>query len=177
MHLSKHMCRKICFRADIQRRGSILTWIVILSVYGADTIAEVELISWFMKSIIGFLNHSYLHRIISTFLRRKTRFESVQRTGTEDPPKPFKREYIWAFFRKFRVVSVCFALLWNSSVCFVCFNIGSQHRNKPKFLVFGFTKQTETNAKQILFRFVSVRTEIYFCLFRGHPIPTTSCVK
>ncbi len=35
--------------------------------------------------------------------------------------------------------------------------------------MFGFTKQTETNAKQILFRFVSVRTEIYFCLFRGHP--------
>jgi hypothetical protein len=33
--------------------------------------------------------------------------------------------------------------------------------NKPK--------QTETNPKQILFRFVSVRTEIYFCLFRGHP--------
>ncbi len=28
-------------------------------------------------------------------------------------------------------------------------------------------KQTETNAKQILFRFV--RTEIYFCLFRGQP--------
>jgi hypothetical protein len=34
---------------------------------------------------------------------------------------------------------------------------------------FGFTKQTETNAKQILFWFVSARTEIYFCLFRGHP--------
>ena len=27
----------------------------------------------------------------------------------------------------------------------------------------------ETNAKQILFRFVSVRTKNYFCLFRGHP--------
>jgi hypothetical protein len=26
-------------RADIQRRGSILSWIEILSVYGADTIA------------------------------------------------------------------------------------------------------------------------------------------
>jgi hypothetical protein len=35
-------------------------------------------------------------------------------------------------------------------------------------------KQTETNAKQILFRFVSVRTEIYFCLFRGHPIRKAS---
>jgi hypothetical protein len=34
---------------------------------------------------------------------------------------------------------------------------------------FGFTKQTETNAKQILFRFVSVRTEKLFFSFRGHP--------
>ncbi len=46
------------FRSDIQRRGSILAWIVILSVYGADTIAIdlslSALISWFMKSIIGF---------------------------------------------------------------------------------------------------------------------------
>ncbi len=78
-------------------------------------------------------------------------------------PKQFKREYIWVFFRKFKVVSVCFGLLRNSSVCFDCFDIGSKHRNKQNFLVFGFTKQTETNAKQILFRFVSVRTEIYFC--------------
>jgi hypothetical protein len=83
------------------------------------------------------------------------------------PPKQFKREYIWVFFRKFRVVSVCFGLLRNRSVCFGCFDIGSKHRNKPNFFVFGFTKQTETNAKPILFRFVSVRTEIYFCLFRG----------
>ncbi len=30
--------------ADIQRRDSILTWIVIFSVYGADTIAEVKLL-------------------------------------------------------------------------------------------------------------------------------------
>jgi hypothetical protein len=29
--------------ADIQRRGPILAWIVILSFYGADTIAEVKL--------------------------------------------------------------------------------------------------------------------------------------
>jgi hypothetical protein len=72
-------------------------------------------------------------------------------------------------FRKFRVVLVCFGLLRNSSVCFGCFDIGSKHRNKPKFFAFGFKNQIETNAKQILFRFFSVRTEIYFCLFRGHP--------
>ncbi len=58
--------------ADIQRQGSILARIVILSVCGADTIAiDLSLstpISWFMKSIIGFLNNSNLHAIISTLL-------------------------------------------------------------------------------------------------------------
>ena len=72
-----------------------------------------------------------------------------------------------------KIFLVCFGLFRNSSVCFGCFDIDSKHRNKPKYFVFGFTKQTETNAKQILFRFVSVRTEIYFCLFRGHPIQAT----
>ena len=83
--------------------------------------------------------------------------------------RQFKREYMREFFRKFRVVSACFGLLRNRSVCFGCFDIGSKHRNKPKFFLFGFTKQTEKNVKQILFQFVSVRTENYFCLFRGHP--------
>ncbi len=113
--------------------------------------------------------------VVSTFYTEIESFDvSIEPKQTEDPPKQFKREYIWVFFRKFRVVSVCFGLLRNRSVCFGCFNIGSKHRNKPKFFAFGFTKQTETNAKQILFRFVSVRTEIYFCLFRGHPSPSGS---
>jgi hypothetical protein len=87
---------------------------------------------------------------------------SIEPKQTKGPPKQFKREYIWKFFHKFRVVSICFGLLRNRSVCFCCFDIGSKHRNKPKLFLFGFTKQTKTNAKQILFLFVSVRTEIYF---------------
>ncbi len=59
----------------------------------------------------------------------------------------------------------CFGSFRNSSVCLGCFNIGSKNRNKPKKKLVGFTKQTETNAKQILFRFVSVRTEIFFFHF------------
>ncbi len=89
----------------------------------------------------------------------------IEPKQTEDPPKQFKREYICKFFQKFRVVSVCFGLLRNRSVCFGCFDIGSKNRNKPKFFLFGFTKQTETNAKQILFRFVSVQTENLFLFF------------
>ena len=33
---------------------------------------------------------------------------SIEPKQTEDPPKQFKREFIWEFFRKFRVVSVCY---------------------------------------------------------------------
>jgi hypothetical protein len=40
----RNVGKKVTIRAYIQRQGSILTWIVILSVYGADTIAEVKLL-------------------------------------------------------------------------------------------------------------------------------------
>ncbi len=69
----------------------------------------------------------------------------------------------------FQKIPDCFGSFRNSSVCFGCFDKGSKHRNKPKNFFFGFTKQTETNAKQILFRFVSVHTEKFFFSFRGHP--------
>jgi hypothetical protein len=87
---------------------------------------------------------------VVSLLYQNREFRCFDWTETkEDPPKQFKREDIWVFFRKFRVVSVYFSLLRNSSVCFGCFDIVAKHRNKPKFFIFGFTKQTETNAKQI----------------------------
>ncbi len=109
----------------------------------------------FFSFFFGLFRNS-LFRLFHFYTETESFDVSIEPKQTEDPPKQFKREYIWVFFIKFRVVSVCFGLLRNSSVCFGCFDIGSKHRNKQKFLVFGFTKQTETNAKQILFRFVSV---------------------
>jgi hypothetical protein len=123
----------------------------------------------FFPAFFDFFRFFQFVSVVSLLYRNREFHVSIEPKQTEDPPKQFKREYIWVFCQKIRVVSICFGLLRNSSVCFSCFDIGSKHRNKPKFLVFGFTKQTETNAKQILFQFVSVRTEIYFCLFRGHP--------
>ncbi len=86
---------------------------------------------------------------------------SIEPKQTEDQPKQFDRGHILVFFGKFRVVSVCF-----ETVLFVS---GSKHRNKPKSSVFGFTKQTETQPKQILFWFVSVRTEIFFVFVSRTP--------
>jgi hypothetical protein len=76
------------------------------------------------------------------------------------------------FNRHFRFVSVCFGSFWNKYVCFGCFKINPKHQNNPKQNIHWFRKWTETNAKQILFRLFSVRTEIFFCLFRGHPTPS-----
>jgi hypothetical protein len=103
---------------------------------------------------------------LSRLFRFYTETESfdvlIELKQTETRLKQFDKEHILVFLRKFRVVSVCFGLFRNSSVCFDCFDIGSKHRNKPNFFVFDFTKPTETKPKQILFRFVSVRTEIIF---------------
>ena len=75
------------------------------------------------------------------------------------------REHILVFFRKFWIVWVPFETVLFVSV--VSIKVRNTETNRKK--KFGFTKQTETNAKQILFRFVSVRTENYFFSFRGHP--------
>jgi hypothetical protein len=117
----------------------------------------------FFRVFFGLFRNS-LFRLFRLYTETESFDVAIEPKQTEDPPKQIKREYIWVFFRKFRVVSVCFGLLLNRSVCFGCFDIGSKHRNKLKYFVFGFTKQTETNEKQILFRFVSVRTKIFiFC--------------
>jgi len=76
------------------------------------------------------------------------------------------REHILVFFRKFWIVSVRFETVLFVSV--VSIKVQNTKKNLKKKKIW-FHETTETNAKQILFRFVSVRTEIYFCLFRGHP--------
>jgi hypothetical protein len=101
---------------------------------------------FFFGFFLGFFS---LFRCFGCFASIPKQRVSIDPKQTEDPPKQFKREYIWVFFRKFRVVSVCFGLL----------------RNKPKLFVFGFTKQTETNAKQILFQFVRFEPKIIFVCF------------
>jgi hypothetical protein len=99
----------------------------------------------FTKSVWG-LKMSHLNKFLDSL---KTRF--------------FCFVCIFSFF------SVCFETdLFVSVVSKRVWNTET-NRNKPKKIVFGFAKQTENQPKQIEFRFVSVRTENFFCLFRGHP--------
>jgi hypothetical protein len=84
---------------------------------------------------------------------------------TEDEPKQFDREHILVFFRKFWVLSVCFETILFVSVVSIQVRTTETNRNKQKNVVFGFKKQTETQPKQILFRFVSVQTEFFLVCF------------
>ncbi len=79
---------------------------------------------------------------------------SIETKQTEDQLKQFDREHILVFFRKSRVVLVCFETVLFVSVV-----------SKPKQSeIFGFMKQTETQLKQILFWIVSIWTELFcFC--------------
>ena len=87
-------------------------------------------------------------------------FRFVLKTAAE------KRAFFWVLLLLLRSFLVCFGSFWNKSVCFSFFKIHSKHRNIPKQNFHWFRKWTETNAKQILFRLFSVRTEIlFFCLF------------
>jgi hypothetical protein len=83
----------------------------------------------------------------------------------------FAVQYILEFF--FCFVFFRFSGLFrNRCVCFGCFETDPKHRNKPKQtekMFISFAKQAENQPKQIEFRFVSVRTEKFFCLLRGHP--------
>jgi hypothetical protein len=67
--------------------------------------------------------------------------------------------------------SVCFETDQFVSVVSILIRNTETNRNKPKklFTGIGFVKQTEKQPKQVEFRFVAVRTENLFCLFRGHP--------
>jgi hypothetical protein len=90
---------------------------------------------FFFSSFFSFFSVCFETDCFGCFTSRPKQRVSIRSKQTEDPPKQFKREYIREFFIKFMVVLVCFGLLRNRSVCFGCFDIGSKHRNKPKFFV------------------------------------------
>ncbi len=49
-----------------------------------------------------------LFRLFRFYTETESFDVSIELKQTEDPPKQIKREYIWVFLRKFRVVLVCY---------------------------------------------------------------------
>ncbi len=74
----------------------------------------------------------------------------IEPKPTEEQPEQFDRENT-GIFRKFWVVLVCFETALFVSVVLIRFATPKQ----TKIFIFGFTKQTETQPKQILFRLIS----------------------
>ncbi len=76
------------------------------------------------------------------------------------------KESIFEYFSEnlglFRFVTKQFCL-------FRLFRYRFETPKQTEFFCFWFHETNRNKRKQIFFRFVSVRTEIYFCSFRGHP--------
>jgi hypothetical protein len=91
---------------------------------------DKEHILQFLQKIYGFFGFFGFFRFFSQFFRFFLVFFGLFRNSlfrcfscfasipqqTEDPPRQFKRKYIWVFFRKFRVVSVCYEIVLFVSV-------------------------------------------------------------
>jgi hypothetical protein len=60
------------------------------------------------KLVSGVSKTKRLFRLFRFYTETESFNVSIEPKQTEDPPKQFKREYIWVFFRKFSVVSVCY---------------------------------------------------------------------
>ncbi len=118
----------------------------------------------FFSGFFGLFRNS-LFRCFGCFASITKQRVLIDPKQTEDPPKQFKRDYIWVFFRKFRVVSFCFGLLQNSYVCFGCFDICSKHRSKPKLFVIGYTKQTKQTRNRSCFGLFRFEPKIIFVCF------------
>ncbi len=87
----------------------------------------------------------------------------------------WKRVYLGIFlkilgcFVLFRFVTKQFCLFQLSRYRFKTLKQTETNRRFLFLVSWNKQKQTETNPKQILFRFVSVRTKFIFVLYRGHP--------
>jgi hypothetical protein len=89
------------------------------------------------------------------------------------------KKHVGLHAKKFNFTSFSTIFLYLFSVCFetdlfvsvvsIWIRNTETNRNKPKKECISFAKQTENQPKQVEFRFVSVRTENFVCLFRGHP--------
>ncbi len=78
---------------------------------------------------------------------------SIEPKQTEDPPKQFKREYIWKFFQKFRVVSVCYET--DLFVSAVSMQVRNTETNQKFFFLVSRNKPKQTRNRSCfgLFRF------------------------
>ncbi len=108
---------------------------------------------------------------------------SIEPKQTEDQPKQFDRENILIFFRKFRVVSVCFGLIRNMMMMIIIINIIIDSKQICLFRLFRYRLETPKQTENFSFWFhetnrnttetdlvsVCFSSNRNFFSFRGHP--------
>ncbi len=75
-------------------------------LFFTENVEFFRFFSIFFGFFLGFFRFFRFYRFFRFIRFVSKQFVSIEPKQTEDPPKQFKREYIWKFFQKFRVVSV-----------------------------------------------------------------------
>jgi len=91
--------------------------------------------------------------------------------------KTNQNSLIESIFRYFSENLGLFRLASKQFCLFQLFRYRFEIPKQTEIFFFGFTKQTKTQPKQILFQFVLVWTKSFFCLFRGHRISDNSLIS
>jgi hypothetical protein len=112
----------------------------------------------------------------NTFFNIFSRFCENEILGLYRAKKPLEsiRREIFFMFQVLILLSFpkfyCFFRFISKQIrLFRLFRYGTETPKQTEKIIISFAKQTENEPKQVEFRFVSVRTEKLFCLFRGHP--------
>ncbi len=110
---------------------------------------------------LSFLPLETLRLVSLVSLITKTQYDRKRGIWQEYDRQRTLGKYMIDFFSEH---SGLFRFVLKQFCLFRLFRYRFETPKQTKFF-FGFTKQPETNAKQILFRFVSVRTEFFFFHF------------
>ncbi len=76
-------------------------------LFVTENVGVFRFFSFFLLHFFGLFRNS-LFRLFRFYTETESFDVLIEPKQTEDPPKQFKREYIGVFFRKFRIVSVCY---------------------------------------------------------------------
>ena len=124
-----------------------------------------------------FRNKTFVLVFFSRFYTRTETFDvSIEPKQTEDQPKQFDREHILVFFRKFRVVSVCFETVLFVSVVSIQVRNTETNRNFLFLVSRNKPKHNRNRSCFVVFRF---EPKFFYICFEDTLVPTSSrsCLK
>jgi hypothetical protein len=142
-------------------------------LFFTDNFGFVRFFSFFLFSVFfrlvskQFVSKQFV-LVVRFYIKTEIFDVSIEPKQTEDPPQQLKREYIWVFSRKFRVVLVCYL---KQFFLFRLFRYRFETPKQTEMFSFWFHETNRNKPETVLVSVCFGSNRNIFCLFRGHPSP------